>query len=151
MFINKSKKIETLQLHWNQIRAQGSMYIAKAIKSNRTVKILDVSFNSFGSGVMRRAMISDDLKKEEDVEIDLRHNKKKFECTQSAWKWRKTFMKNFTLLHADISFNGFTGEDMMAIGDGLRENHNLLGCHVEGNHAKIDQLGFLVPILSDTN
>jgi len=58
-------------------------------------------------------------------------------------------MKNFTLMHLDISFNGFTAEDMTALSDGLRENHTLLGCHVEGNNARIDALGFLNPILID--
>ena len=57
-------------------------------------------------------------------------------------------MKNRTLLHCDISFNGFAPEDMTAIGDGLRENHTLLGCHIEGNSAKMDGLGFVCPVLS---
>jgi len=52
-------------------------------------------------------------------------------------------MKNRTLLHLDISFNSFSAEDMMALSDGLRENHTLLGIHVEGNNAKIDTLGFI--------
>ena len=58
-------------------------------------------------------------------------------------------MKNFTLMHLDMSFNGFTSEDMIALGDGLRENHTLLGCHVDGNNARIDALGFLTPVLHD--
>jgi len=58
-------------------------------------------------------------------------------------------MKNRTLVHVDISFNGFSTEDMMAIGDGLRENHSLLGFHIEGNNAKMDTLGFILPIISD--
>ena len=36
----------------------------------------------------------------------------------------------------------------MAIGDGLRENHTMLGFHVEGNNATIDSLGFVMPSLS---
>ena len=43
------------------------MLLAKAIKKNRTIKILDLSFNSFGSGAIRKAVISDDIKKEEEV------------------------------------------------------------------------------------
>ena len=54
-------------------------------------------------------------------------------------------MRNLTLLHVDISFNGFCGEDMIAIGDGLRENHSLLGLHIKGNGAKLDGLGFVCP------
>ena len=97
-----------------------------------------------GSGSIRRAIVQDDIKKEEDVAAEFRHHTRdKFECSQSAWKFRKLLMTNFTLLHLDISFNSFSSEDMMVIGDGLRENHILLGCHVEGNNAKMDGLGFL--------
>ena len=52
---------------------------------------------------------------------------------------------NRELLHVDISFNGFTAEDMTAIGNGLRENNSLLGFHIEGNDAKMDALGFIFP------
>ena len=56
-------------------------------------------------------------------------------------------MRNMTLMHLDISFNAFTDQDMIALSDGLRENHTLLGCHVEGNNCKMDTLGFIVPIM----
>ena len=147
-FIDKSETLETLQLHWNKIRAKGAMSLAKSIKTNRTIQILDMSFNSFGSGSIKKAILSDDLKKEEEVHVEQRHPMNKLECAVSAWKWRKTLMKNLTLLHVDISFNGFTDQDMIAIGDGLRENHTLLGCHVEGNNCKMDSLGFIMPILT---
>ena len=124
------------------------MFLAKSIKTNRTIKILDVSFNSFGSGAVKKALIKDDLKMEEEVQLEYRHAANKVECAVSAWKWRKTLMKNFTLLHMDISFNGFTDQDMIVLGDGLRENHTMLGCHVEGNSCKLDTLGFIVPIMS---
>lgn len=58
-------------------------------------------------------------------------------------------MKNYNLLHLDISFNGFSAEDMMVISDGLRENHTLIGCHIEGNNAKMDSLGFVHPITTE--
>ena len=123
------------------------MFLAKSIKTNRTIRILDISFNSFGSGAIKRAIVEDNLKMEEDVQAEQRHALTKIECATSAWKWRKTLMKNFTLLHLDISFNGFSDHDMIALGDGLRENHSLLGCHVEGNNCKLDTLGFIVPII----
>ena len=37
---------------------------------------------------------------------------------------------------------------MLVIGDGLRENHTLLGFHTEGNNATIDSLGFVQPNIS---
>ena len=112
--------METLLLHWNQIRSKGALALAKAIKNSNLIKILDLSFNSMGSGCIRRAIINTDLKREEEVVLEQRHKLKDFECSESAWKWRKTFLKNRSLLHVDIGFNGFTPEDMTAIGDGLR-------------------------------
>ena len=87
------------------------------------MKILDLSFNSLGGvggGATRRVCVAKDPKKEFEVGIDFRHQLDKFECSEPAWKWRKTFMRNITMMHVDISFNGFTAEDMIAIGDGLR-------------------------------
>ena len=46
-----------------------------------------------------------------------------------------------------MSYNNFRVEDMVVIGDGLRENHTLLGLHIDGNKAKVDTLGFVKPIM----
>ena len=87
-FIETSAILETLQLHWNKIRAKGAIMLAKAVKKNRTLKILDLSFNSFGSGAIRKVVVTTDQKKEEEVSPDWRHLLDKFECVESAWKWR---------------------------------------------------------------
>jgi hypothetical protein len=41
--------LKTLILHWNKIRGPGSSKIAKALKINNSLRILDVSYNSFGA------------------------------------------------------------------------------------------------------
>lgn len=63
-FVSRSKKIDTLQMHWNKIRGRGSMYLSKALKNNRTLKVLDCSFNSFGSDSIRKVQVKDS--KEQD-------------------------------------------------------------------------------------
>ena len=81
-FIEKTELLETVQLHWNKIRSKGAIDLAKALKGNKTVKVLDLSFNSMGSGSIRRAIIQDDIKKEEDVAAEFRHQTRdKFECS----------------------------------------------------------------------
>ena len=57
--------------------------------------------------------------------------------------------KNATLTHLDISHNNFSLNDMIVIGDGLRENQSLLGIHTEGNNAYIDPIGFVRPKPND--
>ena len=46
------------------------MALAKSVKNNKTIKILDLSFNSMASGSIRRVIVADDLKKEEEVTFD---------------------------------------------------------------------------------
>lgn len=45
--------LRTLLLHWNLIKGKGSIAIAKVMKRNTTLQILDASFNAFGSGQLR--------------------------------------------------------------------------------------------------
>ena len=49
----------------------------------------------------------------------------------------------------DISYNSYKCEDMLVVGDGLRENHTLLGFHTEGNSSSVDALGFVMPIINE--
>jgi len=46
-------------MHWNQIRAKGSTFMAKALKVNTTLKVLDMSFNSMASGAGLRLAVQD--------------------------------------------------------------------------------------------
>ena len=58
-FIEKSKLIHTVQIHWNRIRGQGSMYLSQAIKKNESLRVLDCSFNSFGSDCVKSFLVKD--------------------------------------------------------------------------------------------
>jgi len=60
-------------------------------------------------------------------------------------------MENINLLHLDLSYNHFGQNDIKAIGDGLKENHTLLGIHMQGNRANVDLLGFVEPSQKTAN
>ena len=45
-----STSLKELRLNWNQIMAKGSIMIANAIKGNNQLRVLDLSWNSCGSG-----------------------------------------------------------------------------------------------------
>lgn len=81
----------------------------------------------------------------------MRHLLSQLQCVESAWKWRRSLQLNKFLTHVDISFNQFSVEDMQTIGDGLRENHTLIGFHCEGNNATVDALGFVQPVVSKSS
>ena len=53
------------------------------------------------------------------------------------------FIENKTLRHVDLRYNSLSREDCIAIGEGLEQNHTLLGLHMEGNMLDVDSLGFL--------
>jgi len=65
--------------------------------------------------------------------------------TLSAYKWAKSLISNKTIIHVDFSFNNFKTADIQVIGEGLKSNHTLLGIHLMGNEAKVDELGFVMP------
>ena len=55
-----------------------------------------------------------------------------------------TLSKNKKLLHLDLSHNNFSAHDIDVIGDGLLENHTLIGLHITGVSGTFyDSLGFL--------
>jgi len=58
--------------------------LAKAVRNTKSLQILDVSFNSFGTGKTQTA----------------------------AKKWAKTFKINISLIHVDFSFNSFKANDI---------------------------------------
>ncbi len=35
--------------------------------------------------------------------------------------------------------------DIQVIGEALRQNHTIMGIHLMGNYAKVDELGFVTP------
>ena len=45
-FLEESPVIATLLLHWNRIKAPGSILMANALSVNESLAILDLSFNS---------------------------------------------------------------------------------------------------------
>jgi len=65
--------------------------------------------------------------------------------TVSADAWANAFIQNKTLIHFDLSFNNFKVGDIRHLGEALKLNHTLLGLHLMGNEAKVDELGYVTP------
>lgn len=109
--------LSVLLLHWNYIKGQGGIDLADALSVNEKLLVFDCSFNSFGSS----------------------------EKNQSAKSWKNMLMENKTLVHIDLSHNGFKLQDCTIIAEGLKQNHTILGIHMAGNAGSIDVLGYLNP------
>lgn len=93
--IKNNTCLSVLFLHWNFIKGKGSAQLAEALCSNETLLVFDSSFNSFGSS----------------------------ENNESSKAWRRAFAINKTLLHVDLSQNGFKYQDMKIIGN-YKLNYN---------------------------
>ncbi len=80
--------LSVLFLHWNNIKGKGATYLAQALLDNDKLLVFDSSFNSFGAS----------------------------ENNESAHAWARLFAGNKTLLHLDLSHNGFKAADCKILG-----------------------------------
>lgn len=53
---------------------------------------------------------------------------------------------NTELIHLDISHNNISSEDGVFLSEECKNNHKILGLHVDGNEISIDENGFLHPM-----
>ena len=53
------------------------------------------------------------------------------------------FKTNKSLVHVDLSHNGFSREACEIMTEGLEHNHSILGLHMLGNACNTDALGFI--------
>ena len=54
-----------------------------------------------------------------------------------------------SLIHLDISHNNLPTTDAKFLAEEIKDNHTILGIHVDGNEMTIDGLGFISPLESD--
>lgn len=94
----------------------------------------------------RRKKLAEEKKKEAHEKFlrSLLPPRKRLDLDMSfAEAWAKAFKANRRLVHLDISFNAFDSKEIEVISTGLKENHTLLGIHVDGNDCTVNSLGFL--------
>lgn len=83
-----NNELTVLLLHWNFIKGQGCVDLAEALTANERVYVFDCSFNSFGSS----------------------------EKNASAKALKNMMVANKSLLHVDLSHNGFKLQDCKILG-----------------------------------
>lgn len=108
--------LKKLDLHWNNLKDQGSLLIFEGLCKNDSLKELDISFNSIGNTRDKAAITS----------------------------ISNCLSKIQGLAHLDLSFNSFKNEECKILNEGLRNNHDILGIHFLGNEGFIDSQGFVV-------
>ena len=57
---------------------------------------------------------------------------------------------NTELIHLDISHNNINFVDSNLLSEKIKNNHNILGIHLDGNEMEINELGFIIPVKKDS-
>lgn len=106
--------LKIVKLSWNKIRGKGGVMLAEALKDNRRIAYLDMSFNQMGT-----------LKNREFGE-----------------KMGEAVNKGI-LRHLDLSYNSMDKNECEVFGEKIKNNHTLWGLHMLGNDCLVDSMGFV--------
>ena len=168
ILIQKSEYLTVLILYQNQFRNQGAGLMMSEIKKHLRLKILDLSWNLIGTNLTDEVPTLDELTKaskdpknhfdnaylnELKYTLQFRRpgslspvrvgSKVSYFTSQLCELFHN---KNTELLHLDISYNNINAVDAKAISENIKDNHTILGIHVDGNDWWVDELGFVFPI-----
>jgi Ran GTPase-activating protein (RanGAP) involved in mRNA processing and transport len=109
--------LAALGLGWTEMSGQHGAAFLNAMAANRTLKILDLSFNTLGGTISGRS------------------------CAKALGTM---FSKNRSLTHLDLSYNHIGPEDTALLAEAIKPNHVLAGLHFGGNEGGwVDSRGFI--------
>ena len=166
--ISKCDLLTVLNLYQNQFRNQGAGMMMSEIKKHNKLKMLDLSWNLIGNNLtdelpnleeltnvtkdpnnhfdnayLNELKISMQFRKQGILNPVKSTNKVSYFTTQLCELFHN---KNTELMHLDISYNNISYTDAKEISEHVKDNHTILGIHVDGNNMWIDELGFIYPI-----
>jgi len=166
--------LEVLIVYENHIRNFGAALIMGEIKSHVSIKVFDISWNTIGENLTHEPTISE-IKRDEKVRetegrkfmnVSVTEMRKTMTFNTSDDKPRSRarnispFAKelsnlflnlNSKLIHLDISHNNMDSNDSKFLCEEVKQNHSILGLHVDGNEMRVDDLGFLFPTNNKVN
>ena len=168
--ISKCEILNVLILYQNQFRNQGAGNMMAEIKKHKKLKILDMSWNLIGTNLtdelpnleeltsatkdpnnhfnnayLNELIVSTQFHKQGALS-SVKSNKVSYFATQLCELFHN---KSTELLHLDISYNNINYIDSKSISENIKDNHTILGIHVDGNNMWVDELGFVYPIEKD--
>ena len=112
--LKSNNSLVKVDLHWNKFTGFSGLLIFQGLEVNTSILELDLSWNSLGGSL---------------------------EITSSLSKSVGVMQG---LLHLDLSYNNFNVQEATVIGEGLLNNHILLGLHMQGNNCELDGNGFII-------
>mmetsp|Transcript_33638 Transcript_33638/g.106819 ORF Transcript_33638/g.106819 Transcript_33638/m.106819 type:complete len:438 (+) Transcript_33638:103-1416(+) len=130
-FIRDNAFIKYLDLRGNNIQAKGAMILANGIKINRSLRSLNLKWNSIGRDPSGVQALCDVLKFNLTIgHVDLRNNRIN---NVGAKCIGEMLTANTTITHLDLSWNDLGVDGGVALLDGLKHNSTLIDCQLSGS------------------
>jgi len=144
-FLRENVVLKSLDLRGNNIRADGLVVLAHALRTSPNLQSLCLKWNHVGSNERGVRALCDVLKVNTSIsQLDLRNNKIGGEAGAVL---ADMLRHNNTISHVDLSWNDLGVEGGKALLEGIRANHCLLDCQLSGNRLAEDTLHAIAFIL----
>ena len=168
LLIKRCELLNVLILYQNQFTNLGAGLLMSELKKHPRIKILDLSWNLIGTNLTDEIPTLDELIKANknpnnhfdnaylnEIKFTLQFRKNNSTSPERIGSFVSYFTtqlcelfhnKDIELLHLDISYNNINTLDGKAISEHIKDNHTILGIHVDGNDMYVDEFGFVYPI-----
>lgn len=130
-FVRDNPFVKYLDLRGNNIQAKGAISLANGIKLNRSLRSLNLKWNSIGRDPSGVSALCDALKSNLTIgHVDLRNNRMNNIGAKHVGEMLKA---NTTISHLDLSWNDLGVDGGLALLDGLKRNQTLIDCQLSGS------------------
>jgi len=144
-YMRENVMLKTIDLRGNNIRADGLVVLAHALRSSSGVVSVCLKWNHVGSHERGVRALCDVLKGNQSIShLDLRNNKLGPECGPLLGEMLRD---NNCITHLDLSWNDLGVEGGKALLSGIQANHCLIDCQLSGNRIAEDTLHAIAFIL----
>jgi len=144
-FMRENVMLKTMDLRGNNIRADGLVVLAHALRSCTNIVSVCMKWNHVGSHERGVRALCDVLKMNNTLtHLDVRNNKIGPECGPL---FCDMLQNNHSVTHLDLSWNDLGVEGGKALLKGIESNHQLIDCQLSGNRIAEDTLHAIAFIL----
>jgi len=130
-FVRDSPFVKHLDLRGNNIQAKGAQALANGVKLNRSLRSLNLKWNSIGKDPSGISSLCDSLKSNLTIgHVDLRNNRVN---NMGAKLVGDLLRANTAITHLDLSWNDLGVDGGLALLEGLKVNNSLIECQLSGS------------------
>jgi hypothetical protein len=144
-FMRENVMLKQLDLRGNNIRADGLLVLAHALRNNANLGSFCMKWNHVGCHQRGVQAFCDVMKENKSItHVDFRNNKIGPECGPVIAALLK---ENNTITHLDLSWNDLGADGGKALLEGIQMNHSVIDFQLSGNRIAEDTLHAIAYIL----